>query len=755
MDIGKNPFRIAGILSNATAKELQKQKGKIQAYIKVGKEVEYEYDFPVLFSRDGVLTRTEDSIKKAYSLIEQNQDKVNYALFWFLNASPFDSTAIEYLKNGDDEKAVKIWETVVFSRTRYNYVKYPQIMTGDDGDYTIEDVIIESEKEGLTRKETIEVLQDLGFSEYEINKATNDETKPAYKKIVDNTPFGKFRSAFRDVNSENFSAFNNFGTYKLLSSDKNDIKTGIEAKLNLINSEYFENFVHSVADETFTINNQNQSEKFIDELLMQFEIQYSSSEILILFSGCDETTQKYLSKKLTEGPLHKIESQIESCKKKRKAEKGSAYEFGLKLFRSSKDDLSLLKSLLGTSDIKYKAVADQLANEIMQCGIDYFNESQENDSSEDFLKQARELNDTALTIAVGSLVRDRVKDHISTLEEMKDREVAQAIALLQSVKDAYETNEKDIILQIEKLKESIEFLLGEKTINQNAVADNIKNSIDWDKVNELLKEILPDEESLVRIKASSNNELKSEFVELAYWLKDYSQKSVRIKKIIDYYKNIPPKLPFKIISSEITNTDGKPLFRKFIRYIGLNLKLEIQEDSDVTFYLKYLDPYGNVSRNSKSSPMRYTISDSFPITKNTTLISFVGWGNAKTCDYKLGEHQIKVYIDEYLIHTKKYTVDLAPSERLGQEIKSAELELRRMNRGDYRTSEIRSAKNEMSEIQKFKLFRGSSEKQSQIDSQQTKIDKLIKKSQKEKKKDIKALEEKICKLKMELSAAKY
>ena len=101
VDIGENPFRIAGILSNATAKELQKQKGKIQAYIKVGKEVEYEYDFPVLFSRDGVLTRTEDSVKKAYSLIEQNQDKVNYALFWFLNASPFDNTAIEYLKNGD------------------------------------------------------------------------------------------------------------------------------------------------------------------------------------------------------------------------------------------------------------------------------------------------------------------------------------------------------------------------------------------------------------------------------------------------------------------------------------------------------------------------------------------------------------------------------------------------------------------------------------------------------------------------------
>ena len=122
--------------------------------------------------------------------------------------------------------------------------------------------------------------------------------------------------------------------------------------------------MHAVADETYTIDNQKQSEKLIDELLTNFKNQYSSSETLQLFSGCNGTTQKYLSKKFTEEPLHKIESQIESCKKKRKADKGRAYEFGLKLFTNTKDELSLLKSLLGSSDLKYKAVADQLANEI-------------------------------------------------------------------------------------------------------------------------------------------------------------------------------------------------------------------------------------------------------------------------------------------------------------------------------------------------------------------------------------------------------
>jgi tetratricopeptide (TPR) repeat protein len=230
--IQNNPYRIAGILSNATAKELEKQRGKIRAFAKVGKEINSDYDFQVL---NGI-TRTEDSIDKAFSIIEQNQDKVNYALFWFLNANPFDNTAIDYLKNGDAEKAIEIWE-----------------------------------------------------------------------KVTQN----------KDVNSKNFSAFNNLGTYKLLSQNEDEIKVGIEAKIKLIESEYFENFVHSVADETFTIDNKKQIEKLVDELLTQFKNQYSSSETLQLFSNCNGSTQNYLSKKFTEEPLHNIESQIESTKRKR------------------------------------------------------------------------------------------------------------------------------------------------------------------------------------------------------------------------------------------------------------------------------------------------------------------------------------------------------------------------------------------------------------------------------------------------------
>jgi hypothetical protein len=78
--ITNNPYRIAGILSNASERELQKQKTKIKAYAKVGKEIGSDYDFQVLDE----ITRTEDSIDNSFATIEQNQDKVNYTLFWFL-----------------------------------------------------------------------------------------------------------------------------------------------------------------------------------------------------------------------------------------------------------------------------------------------------------------------------------------------------------------------------------------------------------------------------------------------------------------------------------------------------------------------------------------------------------------------------------------------------------------------------------------------------------------------------------------------
>lgn len=396
--IRNNPYRIVGVLSDASARELQRQKAKINAYANVGKDIVLDVDFPIFSS----ISRTESNLEKAFSAIEQNRDKVKYSLFWFLKSNSFDEAAINYLINGNKEKALEIWE-----------------------------------------------------------KVTNE----------------------REVTVKNFSSFNNIGTLQLISRFNDEIKAGIGNKIKLIESDNFENFVHSVADETFSIDTERQIELLIDELLTHFQNKYSTAETMELFSNCNGTTKKYLSKKFTEEPIHKIETQIEICKKKRKGNKIEAYELGLNLFMNTKGDLSLLKPLLGISDLKYKAIADQLASEIMQCGIDYFNECQENDSSDNYLESTHKLIKLADSIAVGQLIKDRAKDSLATLEEKKDHEINKAIALLSSIKIAYEkaTSEIDAHVSLMKMRMSYN-----QTINYSKIDKMKADCLNWTKVVELV-----------------------------------------------------------------------------------------------------------------------------------------------------------------------------------------------------------------------------------------------------------------------------
>ncbi|OAV63204.1 hypothetical protein Barb6XT_03222 [Bacteroidales bacterium Barb6XT] len=140
-------------------------------------------------------------------------------------------------------------------------------------------------------------------------------------------------------------------------------------------------------------------------------------------------------------------------------------------------------------DFSYSNIADKVANELLQCSIDFFNDSQSKKLENNYHEKAVKLVNLAEEVAVGSMVKDRIKANLQTLEDMKDREINQAIALLQSVKNAYEDNERKIRAQARELQENdFEIRMGMKSINWISVNANIQNSINWDKVVELIKE---------------------------------------------------------------------------------------------------------------------------------------------------------------------------------------------------------------------------------------------------------------------------
>lgn len=624
-----NPYRIAGILSNSTEKDILKQKSKIKRFSEVGKTITSEYDFPFLSS----LERSSTIIDKAFSDIEQNQNKVAHSLFWFINLNPIDNTAIQHLISGNKEKAIEIWEKL---------------------------------------------------------------------------------TAEKEVTSKNFSAFNNIGTLYLLEDSKEEIKEGITAKIKLITSENFKDFVHTVADETFSIDKDKQIEILIDELLTQFKNKFSTAETMELFSNCNGTTQKYLAKKFTEEPIHKIETQTEQCTKKRAKDKINAYKYATDLYNNTKIDLSLLKSIVGNTNLQYKMLADNVSKEILQCSIDYFNESQEQDKSTEYLEEAMKLAKLAQTIATNEATKNKIKESINTLEDMKDRELSEVIMFLKSVKEAYAENEQEIRREVERMKETdILLRMGHKTINWSAVEENIKNSINWGNVNDLVSGILTDK-NLKKIKESDKTKAKKEFWELINWTKDNSLKSSTISRIIEKYKNIPPKLFFEILSAEITNTDSnsklieKPFYVEDIRYVGIKLKVRSTETQKVTIYKKYINPDGTTKRNSKSSPENYSTSKDFLITPMTKTIDLEGYGNEKECTYMVGEHKIEIYVEHYKIYTKTFQVDWSPKRK-------AEL-----------SRNLELLQDELREVEKFKWFRASETKQKEVKAVQDKIKKAKK-----------------------------
>jgi len=447
--------------------------------------------------------------------------------------------------------------------------------------------------------------------------------------------------------------------------------------------------------------------------------------------------------------------QIEQCNKKRAKNKSNAYKLGIDLYNSTRSDLTLLKSIVGRANLQYRMLADNVAREILQCSVDYFNASQEEEKDGNYFEDAMKLAKLAETIAVNDATKNKVKENISTLEGMKDREVSLIVEVLKSVKLMYEDNEREIIQEIKKIEENDVFIkLGHKSINWDGVNKNIKNSINWENVNNLLVEILSDE-NLKKIKESDNIEIKKEFIELANWIKEKSLKSSVISGIIERYKKIIPKLPFRIISSEVTNTDNKPLYTKFIRYIGLNLEVEVYENKTVELYVKYIRPNGSINHNSQVSPSRYTKSQVEKLNGFKKTINVLGWGNSKECTYEVGKHRIEIYLDEYMIHSKEFVVDLAPSEKIEKKLIVAESKLKDIKQTTYFALDINVEKNELEEIKKFKLFRGSSEKQRQIEAQQLKINELIKHSEAKKAKEIKLQNMRIIELKAKLLETKY
>ena len=125
-------------------------------------------------------------------------------------------------------------------------------------------------------------------------------------------------------------------------------------------------------------------------------------------------TKAYISSQ-TIGPLiNKISSEVDKTKKVDHKDPKARIEAARKLVANTKEAFSQLKSILPATDSQYQMIADKLGLEILQCGIDYFLKSNDEDKHEATMKMLKYAN----SVVVGTMAKGRCADQIKELEKV-------------------------------------------------------------------------------------------------------------------------------------------------------------------------------------------------------------------------------------------------------------------------------------------------------------------------------------------------
>lgn len=117
------------------------------------------------------------------------------------------------------------------------------------------------------------------------------------------------------------------------------------------------------------------------------------------------------------GPLiNKISSEVDKAKKVDHNDSGARIEAADKLVERTKEAFEQLKMILSVTDPQYQMIADKLGLEILQCGIDYFNNSNDNNAA----RIAMGWQKYAQSIVVGTIAKQRCDENVRILQKIID-----------------------------------------------------------------------------------------------------------------------------------------------------------------------------------------------------------------------------------------------------------------------------------------------------------------------------------------------
>ena len=188
---------------------------------------------------------------------------------------------------------------------------------------------------------------------------------------------------------------------------QNQLKNAISYAQTLYSS-YNNEFVKMILGDNALATSDNLAHDFLNVMCEEF----NPNQFLCYITNSE--WKEYVGSKSTKPIIDKLASAIDLCKSSKGKGATARLNAGTKLMDDTKADLAQLKQFVSTSDLQYQMIADKLGLEILQCGIDYYNDS---DAAEAAHK-AMVLQKYAQSIVVGKMAKDRCKENVDILTKI-------------------------------------------------------------------------------------------------------------------------------------------------------------------------------------------------------------------------------------------------------------------------------------------------------------------------------------------------
>lgn len=176
------------------------------------------------------------------------------------------------------------------------------------------------------------------------------------------------------------------------------------------NTQYINQFVSAIIGTEGNIEVSNLVFSFLDVLCEEVGI----NKLLPFITK--NAWKSHIGEKAVKPLVDSIQEAVEIAKKSKGKGSNARLNAGEELRKNTRNALSQLNKILSLTDLQYQMIADKLGLEILQCGIDYFNDSEEPDAAH----KAMNLQKYAKSIVVGQMAKDRCKENVDILQRIID-----------------------------------------------------------------------------------------------------------------------------------------------------------------------------------------------------------------------------------------------------------------------------------------------------------------------------------------------